>query len=197
LSEYVTPSKQEKIMMRKILWIAGVFLILSISMAACGGQETPAPPTAAPTQPPAQTQPTAQPTAAPAQGESESETESESEGEAVEMSPSEIFSTAMQGVETNVERFLEGFPMPEGAAITIIQPERVEFIQGFDVPTSIEWARDTYTGLGLIEIPELGFETENSASMWFGGYPTGQAIQIRIQRVTDGTSTFRITFEDL
>lgn len=183
--------------MRKILWITGIFLILSISMAACGGQETPAPPAEAPTQPPAQSQPTTQPTTAPEQAESEGESAGEIEGEAEEMSPSEIYAAAMQGVETDVERFFEGFPMPEGAAITIIQPERLELIHGFDVPTSIEWARETYTGLGLIEIPDLGYETENSASLWFGGYPTGQAIQIRIQRVTDKTSTFRITFEDL
>ncbi len=187
--------------MRKLLWIAGIFLILSTALAACGGQPTPVPTAVPPTQPAAQeeaepVEPTSPPEEAEAEGETQEEAEPAQE-EAEEESPEVIFARAMEGVQTNVERFIDGFPMPEGAAITIVEPDRLEMIQGYDIPTSIDWARETYTNLGLIEIPELGYETENSASLWFGGYPTGQAIHIRIQRVTDTTTTFKITFEDM
>ncbi len=186
--------------MRKTLWITGTVLILAISLAACGGQATPAPTAVPPTEAPAQVEPTAEPTSPPAEAEepvAESETEAETEAEAEEESPAVIFARAMEGVQTDVQRFTDGFPMPESAAITIIEAHRVEFIWSGTVPDGIAWAKEAYAEVGLIEVPELGYESDNSASFWYGGYPTGEAIRIRIQRVTDSTTTFKINFEDL
>lgn len=172
--------------MKKIFWITAL-IVLTITLTACGGSKQTAAPS---TKQPAESQP--QPTSQPPP-EATKET-----GEApASDDPSAIFHAAMEGVETNVERFFEGIPVPEDASIQTKRDEKVEFITSSNVAEVTQWYRDTFTSLGLVEIEQLAKESEFSTTTYWGGYPNGQAIIVKAKKLSATSSKVTVFFKDL
>ena len=173
--------------MKKSIALIVLTIVLAISVAACGGSaEPPAPePTDVVVEEPAQQEPAApSPTKAPA-------------ADLDPESPAGKFAAALEGKDTNVELFFEGIPLPDDATPSILEDYRAEFITQLDVAGATQWYRDTFTGLGLIEVDGLGFESENSTTTYWAGYPNGQAIKVSARRLSSATSEVKVIFEDL
>lgn len=172
--------------MKKMLWIT-TLVIVAAFITACGGGQ----PTEAPTEAP-QVQPTTAPTQAEAQP-----AEEEQPAQPASDDPAAIFKAAMAGVQTNVEPFFEGVPLPEGATIQFTREDRVEFITTLTVAEATQWYRDTFTSLGLIEVTELTKEADFGSTTYWGGYPDGRAIIVKITRQTPASTKVVVSFEDL
>lgn len=156
--------------MKKNSWL--VFSILSISIIVAGCQSTPE-------------------EAAPAP-----EVE---EVPAVELpadSPGGIFQAAMAGVETNVSIFFDGIPVPEEGSISMADDTRMDFITPLTIEECVDFYRTTFPELGLIEIEELAKSTEFSATLVFGGYPKGKAIEIKVSRFSDTARNIKVNIID-
>jgi hypothetical protein len=183
--------------MRKEIWILISVIVLSLLVTACGGNEPTAEPTAPPQ--PVKVEPTK---AAPAETEEEveqepAEGEQPAQQEPTGDDPASIIKSAMAGVETDVKLFLEGIPVPDDAIIQSASDDKVEFLTSVDVSGSVEYFKQTYTALGLIEIEQLTETTEKFGTMYFGGYPDGRVIKIKFRRITPTSTEVKVLFEDI
>lgn len=110
--------------------------------------------------------------------------------------PGGIYQAAMAGVETDVKLFFEGIPVPDEGSISMEDDTRMDFITALTIEESIAFYRETFPALGLIEIEELAKTTDFSATLVFGGYPTGNAIQIKISRFSDTARNIKVFILD-
>ena len=111
-------------------------------------------------------------------------------------SPGGIFQAAMAGVETKVSIFFEGIPVPEEGSISMEDNARMDFITSLTVEECVEFYRTTFPELGLIEIEELAKSTDFGATLVFGGYPQGKAIQIKVSRFSDTARNIKVFILD-
>lgn len=174
--------------MKKSFAALFLVIVLALLVSACGGSSEPQVP--APTDVVVEEQVQEEPA-------DQEPTEPPAAEEADPDSPAAIFAAALEGKEPDVERFFEGVPVPEDATIQILEDYRVEFVSGMDVTTSSQWYRDTFTGLGLIEVEGLGFESENAATSYWAGYPDGRAIKVFVRKLSSASSEVKVVFEDL
>ncbi len=160
--------------MKRTIWIIPL-VVLALALSSCGNSNQSASQTnqnqQKSTTPPTQQAPTAQAEAG---------------------SNAAIFQEAMAGVETKVEKFYDGIPVPEKATIQTQRDEKVECITSMNVADTIKWFKDKYTSLGLIEVEKLTKESENSATLYWGGYPTGEAVIVKILKITPSSSKITI-----
>ena len=173
--------------MKKSIALIVLTMVLAISVSACGGSaEPPAPePTDVIVEESVKEEPAApEPTDAPA-------------ADVDPESPAGKLAAALEGKDPNVELFFEGIPTPADATPSILEEYRVEFITELDVAGATQWYRDTFTSLNLIEVDGLGFESENSATTYWAGYPDGRAIKVFVRRLSSATSEVKVTFEEL
>jgi len=170
--------------MKKKAWII-ILIALALALAACGEKAT-----EAPVEQPQPEQQQQQPAAAPTSSQSNT-------GSPASDETSATFHAAMEGVETTVERFFDGIPVPDDASIQTRRDEKVELITTMTVAEATQWYRDTFTSLGLIEVEELTKESEFSTTTYWGGYPNGQAIIVKVSKLSPSSSKVTVYFKDL
>ena len=158
--------------MKKIYWITLLVVSLALVLTACGSpatEETTAEQSTAEEAAPAEA-PAAE--AAPA-AQLDADT------------PGGIFQAAMAGVTTDVKTFLDGIPVPEDGTVSMEDNSRMDFVTSLSIEECAQFYRDTFPALGLIEIEELGKQTDFGATLIYGGYPNGKAIRVKIGRLSD------------
>ena len=111
-------------------------------------------------------------------------------------SPGGIFQAAMEGVETEVSIFFEGIPVPEEGSVSMEDDTRMDFITSLTIEECIDFYRKTFPELGLIEIEELAKSTDFSATLVFGGYPRGKAIEVKVSRFSDTARNIKVFILD-
>lgn len=111
-------------------------------------------------------------------------------------SPGGIFQAAMEGIETNVSIFFEGIPVPEEGSISMADDTRMDFITPLTIEECVDYYRTAFPELGLIEIEELAKSTEFSATLVFGGYPKGKAIEVKVSRFSDTARNIKVNILD-
>ncbi len=111
-------------------------------------------------------------------------------------SPGGIFQAAMAGVETNVSIFFEGIPVPEEGSISMADDTRMDFITALTIEECVDFYRKTFPELGMIEIEELAKSTEFSATLVFGGYPKGKAIEVKVSRFSETARNIKVNIMD-
>lgn len=158
--------------MKRIYWITLLVVSLSIVLVAC---RSPAPQEPAPEQPAAEENVAAE---APAE-------EAAPAAQLDADTPGGIFQAAMAGVTTDVKIFIEGIPVPEEGTVSMADETRMDFVTSLSIEECAQFYRDTFPALGLIEIEELGKQTDFSATIVYGGYPNGKAIRVKIGRLSD------------
>ena len=98
--------------------------------------------------------------------------------------PGGIFQAAMAGVETDAKQFLDIIPVPDDGSISMEDATRMDFITSLTIEECVQFYRDTFPALGLIEIEELTKLTDYSATLVFGGYPNGKAIRVKVSNLS-------------
>ncbi|MBC8505869.1 MAG: hypothetical protein ISR58_03510 [Anaerolineales bacterium] len=166
--------------MKKYIWIALIILSVALAQIAC--------------------KTAAEREAERSQEAAESAEVAEQAEEVVEEEPVElpadtrggIFQAAMAGIETDVKLFLEGIPVPEDGSISMEDISRMDFITSMTIDECAQFYRDTFSGLGLIEVEELGAKTDFSETLIFGGYPKGKAIRVKISNLSQFSRNIKI-----
>ncbi len=164
--------------MKKFLWIALIGLSMTLAQIAC---KTAAEREAERTQEAAEPAQAAEPTAV---------------ADLPADTPGGIFQAAMAGVETDVEQFLEGIPVPESGSVSMEEATRVDFITSMTIDECVQFYRDTFPALGLIEIEELGKISEYGATLVYGGYPNGKAVRVKVSILSDTSRTIQVHLLD-
>ncbi len=174
--------------MKKFIWIALIVLSLAIAQIAC---KTAAERQAESTQEAAAAAKAAEPT----EPEVAEAAEDAAEEEVVEVpadSPEGIFLAAMEGIETDVLPFIEGIPVPDDGAVSMEDHTRMDFVTSMSIDDCAQFYRDTFSGLGLIEIEELSDKTDFSETVIFGGYPQGKAIRVKISNLSQLSRNIKV-----
>ncbi len=167
--------------MKKFIWIALIILSIALAQIACK--------TAAERE--AERDQEAAEAAAPA--------EAAEPAEVVELdadTPGGIFQATMAGVETEVMQFLDGIPVPDSGSVSMEDNARVDFITSMTIEECVEYYRDTFPALGLIEIEELTKISDYGATIIYGGYPHGKAIRVKVSILSDTSRTIQVHILD-
>jgi hypothetical protein len=173
--------------MKRNIWIFCLVLSLGLVLSAC--QSAPAEPAPAEEEPAEveqeQEEQAEQPTA-------EESSQEEPEADSNEA----IYYAAMEGVETDVEKFFEGIPVPEDGSIQMGDSTKVDFITSMTIEECVQFYRTTFPELGLVEIEELSNVTDYGATLVFGGYPTGEAIWVKVNELSPTSRKIKVRLVD-
>ncbi|MBL7162421.1 MAG: hypothetical protein ISS57_07425 [Anaerolineales bacterium] len=153
--------------MKRISWIALLILSVSLTLVACGSASDAG--------------------QAPSAAEEAAPPEPIETIEVVELpadTPGGIYQAAMAGVETDVKQFLDVIPVPDKGSISMEDATRMDFITSLTQEECIQFYRETFPALGLIEIEELTKITDYGATLIFGGYPNGKAIRVKVSNLS-------------
>jgi hypothetical protein len=167
-------------------------LSLGLVLSAC--QSAPAEPAPAEEEPAEVEQEQAEPEQ---EDQAEESAAEESSGEEPDADSNEaIYYAAMEGVETDVEKFFEGIPVPEDGSIQMGDMTKVDFITSMTIDECVQFYRTTFPELGLVEIEELSNVTDYGATLVFGGYPTGEAIWVKVNELSPTSRKIKVRLVD-
>jgi hypothetical protein len=178
--------------MKRSIWIICLVLSLGLVLSAC--QSAPAEPAPAEEEPAEVEQEQAEPEQ---EDQAEESAAEESSGEEPDADSNEaIYYAAMEGVETDVEKFFEGIPVPEDGSIQMGDSTKVDFITSMTIEECVQFYRTTFPELGLVEIEELSNVTDYGATLVFGGYPTGEAIWVKVNELSPTSRKIKVRLVD-
>ncbi len=179
--------------MKRNIWIFCLVLSLALVLSAC--QSAPAEPAPAEEEPAEVEQEEAE---EPEQEDNaEQSAAEESSGEEPDADSNEaIYYAAMEGVETDVEKFFDGIPVPEDGSVQMGDMTKMDFVTSISIEECVEFYRTTFPELGLVEIEELGTMTDFGATLVYGGYPTGEAIWVKVSELSPTSRKIQIRLVD-
>ena len=174
--------------MKRITWVICLVFSLALVLSAC--QSAPAEPAPAEEEPAEVEQEQAEPEQEDQEDEPGAEESSQEEPDAD--SNEATYYAAMEGIETDVEKFFDGIPVPEDGSVQMGDMTKVDFITSMTIDECVQFYRTTFPELGLVEIEELSKSTDFGATLVYGGYPTDEAIWVKVNELSSTSREIKV-----